>query len=656
MGALDGIRAVAVLLVVLFHVRSPGLGGGFLGVDVFFVLSGFLITTLLLRECLAVGRPDLGRFWARRVMRLMPAAFVVVVTVLVWTVLVAPVFRIAGLTADAVWSLLYVGNWRFVTTANYFAQDGTNSPLLHVWSLAVEEQFYLVWPLLASAVALWAALRVRGGSARGDREDDVRARRLTGGFAGLAVVLGTISAYLLWRLWSPTSPDRAYMGTDTKIFEPLMGAALAALLARPGPADMLRRHVAWLGPAGLAGLLAGVALLAGEQGPRRAYFAGGAVLFCLCVAALVAALAVQDPQRGLARVLGWGPLAYLGRISYGIYLWHWPYAVWLLPPTGFVASRAALVVVATVVTAALSFHLIETPLRTSRFARARPRVVLASSAALLMVTTGVAVAAGRVPLDTMLAARGTPSATVLVVGDSVVQRLLPDLADAGMDRNLIVSSASRGGCSVIGAVTVTDDGSPLDPPCSDMPKVQTAELERTRPDIVLWWSRYELADRFGPDGRVLRASDQAFWDLQAKELAKSVARLTATGATLVIVAPDRPGPGIYSQCTPERCESFLTRLASDSTTRARWTALLRAQTADPRVRMITIDDTFCRDTASPCDDRMPVRAPGEDSFAPATNQSARPDGSHFTKSAALTVAAVLLDRMREAADQPVSGP
>lgn len=688
--ALDGIRTVAVFLVILFHVRTPGLTGGFLGVDVFFVLSGYLITTLLLSESASRGRPDLGRFWARRVTRLMPASTVVILAVLIWTAVAAPVFQVSSLTADALWSLLYVGNWRFVTTSNYFAEDGTSSPLLHVWSLAVEEQFYVVWPLLVTLVALWAARRTaaaRRTSSTGDPQPtgpdtapslsgpdaapsptgpdaapsptapeaasrEGRPRRMAWGTAVLALVLGVASAYLLLRLWAPSAPDRAYMGTDSKVFEPLIGAALAALLLRPGPAAFARRHAAWLGPGGLAGLLAGVPLLAGAEGPRRAYFAGGAVVFCLFVAALVAAVAVQPGRAGLARGLGWGPVAYLGRISYGIYLWHWPYAVWLLPPGAFDPVRAALVVALTVATAALSFHLIETPLRTSRFGRARPRVILAAAAAVLLLTTNAAAALGRLSLDTVLAARGTAATRVMVVGDSVVQRLLPDLAEAGHSRDVIISSASRGGCSVLGAQTVTDAGTVLDPACEQMPAVQTEELARTRPDVVLWWSRYELADRLGPDGRTLRAHDQAFWDLQARELTQSIDRLTATGARLVIVAPDRVGPGIYRQCPDGACESFVTRLATDTATSDRWTALLRQHTTDPRVRLVEIDDLYCRDAASPCDDRLPLREAGAGAFPPPTTSPARADGSHFSPAAAPVVAAVLLDRVLRAARLP----
>ena len=159
--ALDGVRALAVLLVVAFHVGIPGMDGGFLGVDVFFVLSGYLITTLLLRDVRRYGQVRLTTFWTRRVRRLMPAFLLLVLAVTAWAAIVAPTYQREGLRGDTVASLLYVANWHFIGQASYFADDGTESPLQHVWSLAVEEQFYVVWPLVIAAIAGAVAARTR---------------------------------------------------------------------------------------------------------------------------------------------------------------------------------------------------------------------------------------------------------------------------------------------------------------------------------------------------------------------------------------------------------------------------------------------------------------------------------------------------------------
>src|SRR3954452_22304186 len=209
--ALDGVRALAVLAIIAFHTTTV-LPGGFMGIDVFFVLSGYLITTLLLRERARAGRIRLGQFWARRARRLLPALLVVVTTVALADWLTAPIDRLDARRGDLLASLLYYANWHFVSVEeNYFAIYQGASPLRHIWSLGVEEQYYLLWPLLLIALMLLLAGRLR---------------------SLLAVCLGgaALSAVAMAALYDPAYPERAYFGTDARAHQLLIGAALAVLM------------------------------------------------------------------------------------------------------------------------------------------------------------------------------------------------------------------------------------------------------------------------------------------------------------------------------------------------------------------------------------------------------------------------------------------
>jgi peptidoglycan/LPS O-acetylase OafA/YrhL len=211
--ALDGLRLVAVDAVMAFHFGVPGASGGFLGVDVFFVLSGFLITSLLLTRMRQQQLDVID--WAGRLRRLLPALLVLMAVVVGWAALVAPPVSRDGLRGDITATLFYVANWHLITTSTYFASDGAPSPLEHMWSLAIEEQFYLVWPLLLLVVAF--LVREHG-------------RRVAA--VGMIAAIGLMaSAIRLGLVWASSGQDRTYLGTDSRIFEPLTGALLAALMA-----------------------------------------------------------------------------------------------------------------------------------------------------------------------------------------------------------------------------------------------------------------------------------------------------------------------------------------------------------------------------------------------------------------------------------------
>jgi peptidoglycan/LPS O-acetylase OafA/YrhL len=350
---LDGLRAIAVAGVFLYHSRIDWMPGGFLGVDLFFVLSGYLITSLLLVEWDAGRRIDLRRFWLRRARRLLPALVVVVLAALV----LAAIFArgdLARTRSDAVSSLLYYTNWHLIlANHSYFVRMGNPSLLQHLWSLAIEEQFYVVWPLL-----LVPGLVLIGR------------KRLP-----LLVVAGTAgSAALMWLLYTPTDPSRVYYGTDTRAFLLLMGI----LLALVWPAiERMRRALPLLELLGVAALVATVLLFRQMVDFDPTLYRGGDLAAAFCFTVLIAAVA--HPLTGLGQAVGIAPLRWLGERSYGIYLWHWPVIELMRPGVdipwtgpGVVVAQAAIVLSA----AALSYRFVEQPIRTGslqrRLAR-RPR-------------------------------------------------------------------------------------------------------------------------------------------------------------------------------------------------------------------------------------------------------------------------------------------
>jgi peptidoglycan/LPS O-acetylase OafA/YrhL len=347
---LDGLRALAVAAVVIYHADLGLVPGGFLGVDVFFVISGFLITSLLLAEWESHGTLDLRRFWLRRARRLLPALVVVVLGSLAFAVLFLP-DSVARLRTDAAAAFGYVTNWYLIAgDQSYFDTIDRQSPLLHLWSLAVEEQFYLAWP-----VVLAVALRLVG-------------RR---GALGL-VVTGAAGSALLMALLAGADgdPSRAYYGTDTRLFALLIGAAVAFAPLRTAPLPGgAGRWADVLAVAGLA-VLGWFAL--GTDSSEPSLYSGGLVIVALASALVVGAV-IHPGGRGTQAVLELAPMRWLGTRSYGVYLWHWPvFSVTRpgldVPVEGVPLLVARLVLVA--VAAELSYRFVERPVRNGALGRA----------------------------------------------------------------------------------------------------------------------------------------------------------------------------------------------------------------------------------------------------------------------------------------------
>ncbi|TMG25671.1 MAG: acyltransferase [Chloroflexi bacterium] len=353
LAGLDGLRAIAVLAVLLYHSGLDWLPGGFLGVEVFFVISGYLITGLLINEWRVHGRIDLRAFWIRRARRLLPALFVLLAATLAYALAWLP-GQLAQLRVDVLAAMGYVTNWYLVLgQQSYFANLDRQSPLLHLWSLAVEEQFYVFWPVVLAA-GLW----------------------LVGRRVFFVVTLGgaLLSAVWMGVLYQPEGDvSRIYYGTDTRLTGLLLGAALAFVwLPRPGRETWLPTSPRWqplvhvvLDGVALAGLAVIAWFLLAVDESDAFLFHGGLVLLAAATAVAIAAVVHPAGRIGVG-VLDLGPLRWLGTRSYSVYLWHWPvFSVTRpgldIPLDPVVAFALRLVLTATL--AELSFRFVETRFR-----------------------------------------------------------------------------------------------------------------------------------------------------------------------------------------------------------------------------------------------------------------------------------------------------
>jgi peptidoglycan/LPS O-acetylase OafA/YrhL len=375
---------VAVVLVVAFHAGFPALNGGYIGVDVFYVISGFLITGLLFEEVERTGTIDFAAFYARRARRLLPMALLVLAAVAVGMLfLTPPVFR-PQVRFDAISAALYYSNWQFaLESVNYLTLGGAQNPVLHYWSLSVEEQFYLAWPLL-----LFAAVRFgrRGAGA---------ARRIRWG-AVVAIAGGCSLAYSV--IATPAQPAIAYFATTTRVWEFAVGAGVALLA--PCLPRVPRVAAIALGVAGLATVVTSAFVYS-----PTTEFPGTAAIAPVLGAAVVIAAGFAGPLGGVGALLALPPLRYVGRISYALYLWHWPCLVFAstsrwAPPDGRIGWLATIAAVALAFALAATTHrFVEVPMRHATWLASGRRVLLFAATATAAAILAVGIAGGPLSLS-----------------------------------------------------------------------------------------------------------------------------------------------------------------------------------------------------------------------------------------------------------------
>ncbi|HEV7761466.1 MAG TPA: acyltransferase family protein [Acidimicrobiales bacterium] len=589
--ALDGLRGLAVAAVVVFHLDR--IDGGFLGVDLFFVLSGFLITSLLLTEQRGRGAIDLGRFWLRRARRLLPALFLVVTGIAVLLLLFTPEAQRAGFRGDGLATLGYVANWHSMfDSTSYWDMFSQPSPFDHMWSLAIEEQFYVLWPLVALVVlgrrrgrspAAGAHVGVGDGDG-GDPRPPGPLRRVLAwcglgvpedrrvlGLGALALAGAAVSLALLAATYTSLDTNRAYFATDTRIGPTLLGAGLAVFTAgrarRDGPPPAVLELLGVLALGWMA--LSMVAI----DGIGPSYYRGGLAAFALASLAVIVAVTGGPPGR-LGRAVAWRPLAALGTISYGVYLWHWPVIVYVTPERTHIDGLVldGLRVALTLAVALVSFRFVEQPIRQGALTGRRlRRVALAGLAvslvAVVVATAGTARSAFADRPRVLLGADndylhvpasvppGTPK--VLLVGDSGPVHLGPGLVAEGDDADVAVAFSSQILCSPVysGDVEQVQDGSVIErEPCPEDRRVLWGDLvDDYDPDVVVYYlANVGTWDHQRIDGAWVWDCDPAYDDYLHDQIGGDVDLLGAGGARVVLATS--PYVGIPSPTSGQRVD------------------------------------------------------------------------------------------------------
>ncbi|MEP7352007.1 MAG: acyltransferase family protein [Acidobacteriota bacterium] len=591
---IEGLRAIAILAVVLWHAEVAGIPGGFTGVDIFFVLSGYLITGLLLREYAATSRISLMQFYARRARRLLPAALLMItVTLLVCALVLGPreLFAAGGSGRAAA---VYLSNvWFAQDAADYFAQSGPVSPFVHTWSLAVEEQFYLVWPVMI-------LLCLRFGKSR----------------KALAWVLAalTLVSFAACFLLSYKNPQIAFYHSPFRAWQFGIGA-LAVMVPVDGPFfrrfSSFRAGIGWLG---LAGILASVFYLDPKDYP------GWRGLIPTISTALV--LVSIPPRLLAARALGW-----LGGLSYSWYLWHWPMLTLVAAVVPRLSSAGKLAAVgAALIVAAATHRLIEDPVRFSKYLGARPALTLVMAIAFTAVTFGIGTAARwfsadlaldarlapfvNAPLDNARPAPGCyteasdsrvttcPSGSVagvrhiVLFGDSHAMQWFPAIEKVASARNWKLTPITKPGCP---STDARRDASSAEDICVAWRENAFEWIAANSPDLVIITNIYPTGEALG--------SHLEFTPIQVYEnsVRSTLFCLTRTGASVMLIRDsphedfDIPNCLARSARTgwflPEACRMTAAKaLHSDF-----FEAERRASVGLPKVHLVDLSAEYCPD-------------------------------------------------------------
>ncbi len=642
--ALDGWRGFTIWFAISVH-AGYFTAGGVLSLDTFFVLSGFLITGLLIREWDRSAGIDLLAFWARRARRLLPALFVVLGAVLVYAAVLAPSLGLDKLRGDVLASLGYVVNWHFILSGqSYFGAFTTPSPLLHLWSLAVEEQFYLIWPPIVLGT-LWLARRWV----------QPRAAIAT---VGLLALCGAIASSIwMVALYTPGGdPSRVYYGTDTRAQAMLIGAVLAVVTTLHGPLRSRTGRSVLTIAAPICLFVVVAPWFASDATSVHDFFYGQYGLLFYCVATAIVLWRLTQPRSGtIGAALSWEPVRWVGGISYEMYLWHWPtYLVLTADRTGLSGLPLLAIRLSTVVGLAwATARLVDDPIR--RGVRLRSPRLAGVMVGATVIVIGVGVFAATIGAQPALsgqvgqvADRGAPPTTrspavlkVLVVGDSQAATLAQGVrADPGVyglsaQPGLTVWNRAILGCPIVSFPVFVMDGNQVKNKCGGAGFWQqqwTGDVATFRPDaVVVMAGAWDVFDAVMPDGSVAHAGNPVFDATYQRDIGTLLDTLSATGAPVVVVKPPCYGEshlvGTDPQI-PERRDT--TRLRAID---AAWTGAAHQHGA----RVLNLDSVLC---------------PG--GVADAT---LRPDGAHFDGAGADVVAPAVARAVRQAvAAAPAPSP
>ncbi|MDC0749037.1 acyltransferase family protein [Polyangium mundeleinium] len=602
--ALDGLRGLAVLGVLLFH--DGRLDGGYLGVDLFFVLSGYLIHSLLLAEWAKAGTIDLKAFWVRRARRLFPALLALLPVVAAYAQKLAKPEELDRIRKDGLATLAYVANWRAIFSGrSYWDMFQVPSPLEHTWSLAIEEQFYVVWPLLAFGVLYLS---------RGSR------RVMLAVSLGLAVISGAV---MVW-LGNRTDTSRAYMGTDTRGVAILLGASLACLMAERGTSKNKQVVRALDG----LGLLAAIGLAwawVKLDGQNPLLYRGGFFGTELCVLVLIVC-AAHGEQSLVARALAFRPVAWVGLVSYGLYLWHWPIYVVLRPERIGLSGLglSALRYTATFAVALISYHFLEQPIRKRGAPFGRPAVMLSSSVALCIGALLVGTQSRRVMqigLQLLPWPETVPPGTVkiLIVGDSVAQALGERMKAVQTGTGAFVIERGTPDCSIMEGTLPARSLTNVPHDGGDCDARWGSDVDELHPDATLvvlgggYFARVEV------EGRWQHICEPGWDAAYAKELGGKLAMLADKGGRVYVARVPYPVGGWQKPALNAQVDCFNTLIE-------------KAAQGEPRIHLLDLAAHLC---------------PGGQCALMSEGEPIRPDGMHFGGPGAKEIARWVIEQVKE---------
>ncbi len=558
---LDGLRGVFVTAVVMFHAGLKGAGGFYLGVDGFFVLSGFLITSLLIRDFKVFGGIQFKNFWLRRAKRLLPALFFLVLVVAIGEALFGDAALMPTIRGDCLATLFYVSNWYYIAThVGYFGTTVLKSPLQHTWTLAIEEQFYIVWPI---TIALLYRIFKKN-------------------FKWLllvAFVLSMVSAVSMFLVYNHGSNlNGAYYGTETRAQALLLGASLAFLFSLLSEFPrFIKSTVGLIGPYAWIPALV-IALIA--SGPVSWMFYGGFYIFDISIT-IVIAYVVFFPHRVFSNLFTVSPLVFLGKISYGLYLWQYPIVLIVNQArTGF--SGIFLFLIQTVLALLLSicsYYFLEKPVRySSYFKKAKAWSVAAPvivSVVIISVVVGTltpatkSFAAVSISQKQLTASLKADPIRVLLVGDSVAVTMGFGLAAVENEYGVKLYDQGLVGCGTLIHGLIREDANlPAAPQtgigvnCSQWPEIYSGYVQKYKPDVVILTAgRWEVLDRNWGNGWE-HVGDPYFDQRLVASLEKAVKVLGTEGIPVIFTTSPyfdsiNPNTGIVEDSSqPSRVQAY----------------------------------------------------------------------------------------------------